>query len=156
MLTVSSNWQLLTFGKAEKWHQKTSLSLQSHLPKPKWVVDSWASKARALNSIQLKMVRENTIVFGKCLPEILKSCGKPPANPARPSCHNISCDGRVFQLQLLLIETFPPLLVPCFDLLHCATVAELGFGSLVYDSCFLAVLSKCFWQSLCIRSQCSF
>lgn len=53
----------------------------------------------------------------KCLPEILKSCGKPPANPAWPSCHNISCDGRVFHLQLFLIETLPSLLVPCFDLL---------------------------------------
>lgn len=63
------------------------------------------------------MVRENTFVFGKCLSEILKSCSKPPANPAWTSCHNVSYDVRVIQVQLLLTETFPSL-VPCFNLMH--------------------------------------
>lgn len=41
----------------QKWHPKTSLSWQSHLLKPKWVGNSWASKARVWSSILQKMVR---------------------------------------------------------------------------------------------------
>lgn len=34
--------------------------------------------------------RKSTFVLGKCLPEVVTSCDKPPANPAWTSCHDIS------------------------------------------------------------------
>lgn len=92
------------------------------------------------------MVRENTLVFGRCFPEILKSCGKPPANPARTSCHNTSCDARVIQLQLFLIETFPSLLAPCFDLVpwQCYSCRNWGLAPWCVILVFLVVSPSAF------------